>query len=166
MKSTVSSEAIPTAPLNVKERISPPVVIGDSESPNGERGRSLSTQVERRSEKTDFEVNRRVRLSDSYRVSVAAAPRSTQRQFIALARWEGCVVERFASYFLAEVIDLSTDERAMAEFDLDEIGIEDRSLCEPGNLFYWTIGYDVRDGGQRSRASVIRFRRLGMKPGE
>lgn len=83
------------------------------------------------------------------------------RRFIATARWEGVVTERFDTYFEAEVIDLDVDESATAQFDLDDLSYSDRRLCEPGALFYWSIGYDVKDGGQRSRSSVIAFRRLG-----
>ncbi len=83
------------------------------------------------------------------------------RRFLPLARWEGAVIDRFDTYFVAEVIDLDNNERAIAEFDLMEVSESDRALCEPGSLFYWTIGYDIKESGQRSRASVIRFRRLG-----
>jgi hypothetical protein len=84
-----------------------------------------------------------------------------RRHFIPLARWEGAVVERFDSYFIAEVIDMDSDERAIVEFEVSELAIDDVPLCEPGALFYWSIGYEVKEGGQRSRSSVIRFRRLG-----
>ncbi|MFC9809749.1 hypothetical protein [Streptomyces griseoaurantiacus] len=87
--------------------------------------------------------------------------RRDSKQFIALARWEGTVLERYETYFVAEVIDLNTDESATAEFDLRDVTPGDLHLCEPGGLFYWTIGYDVKEGGQRSRTSVIQFRRLG-----
>ncbi|MFD7698026.1 hypothetical protein [Streptomyces sp. NPDC059805] len=87
--------------------------------------------------------------------------RKDSKQFIPLARWEGTVLERYDSYFVAEVIDLNTDESATAEFDLAELTPGDVHLCEPGALFYWTIGYDVKEGGQRSRVSVLLFRRLG-----
>lgn len=83
------------------------------------------------------------------------------RRFIATARWEGVVTERFSTYFEAEVIDLDGDETAAAQFDLADLSDSDRHLCEPGALFYWTIGYDVKEGGQRSRASVVAFRRMG-----
>lgn len=103
------------------------------------------------------------RRSSIIRPLVQVPDRPHNRQFIPLARWEGAVVERFESYFVAEVIDLDSDERAIVEFDLQEISPSDLSLCEPGGLFYWTIGYDVKEGGQRSRASVVRFRRLGAE---
>jgi len=99
-----------------------------------------------------------------YRKPRVRAPRPQRnRQFVALARWEGAVLEKFATYFVAEVIDLDSNERAVAEFDLEELSRADVDLCEPGSLFYWSIGYDVKESGQRNRASVIRFRRLGTE---
>lgn len=93
----------------------------------------------------------------------ASTPKALSRtsHFIRLNAWEGAVTERFDTYFDAEVVDLDTSERAMVEFDLDEIAEDDIQLCEPGALFYWSIGYEVKAGGQRSKSSVIRFRRLG-----
>lgn len=84
-----------------------------------------------------------------------------KRQFQALARWEGAVTELFATYFVAEVVDLDSGERAVAEFEMKELAEFDRALCKPGGLFYWSIGYDIKESGQRYRASTIRFRRLG-----
>ena len=93
---------------------------------------------------------------------VVLPPRELHRRaFTPLSRWEGAVVERFSTYFAAEVVDLRTSERASVEFDLDELTPSDLALCEPGALFYWTTGYETKDSGQRSRVSVINFRRTG-----
>lgn len=83
------------------------------------------------------------------------------RDFIALARWEGAVAERYATYFAAELIDLDTGEHASAEFELSKVKPGDLRLCEPGALFYWSVGYEVKQGGQRVRVSDLRFRRIG-----
>jgi hypothetical protein len=83
------------------------------------------------------------------------------RSFIATGRWEGAVSERMDTYFVAEVVDLDNNERATVEFDLAELSPVDIELCEPGALFYWSIGYEIKDSGQRSRSSVIIFRRAG-----
>ncbi|MFF3376216.1 hypothetical protein ACFYXF_25085 [Streptomyces sp. NPDC002680] len=96
--------------------------------------------------------------NDSFR---RISRRRDSKQFLPLARWEGTVIERYDSHFVAEVIDLDSDESATAEFDIIELTPGDIPLCEPGSLFYWTIGYDIKEGGQRSRVSVLRFRRLG-----
>lgn len=93
---------------------------------------------------------------------VLRPPRSVgSRHFVATGRWEGAVVERLSTHFLADVIDLDSGETAAAEFDLAELTAADVALCEPGGLFYWTIGYEIKDSGQRSRTSVITFRRTG-----
>jgi hypothetical protein len=83
--------------------------------------------------------------------------------FMPSARWEGVVLERFSSYFTAEVIDLILNESAYAEFGIDELSHDDIALCEPGALFYWAVGYRIAPTGQRSRSSVIIFRRLGRQ---
>lgn len=88
-----------------------------------------------------------------------------KRRFIALSKWEGAVLERFDTYFTAEVIDLKSEERAMADFDLRDLADSDVPLCEPGALFYWSIGYEIKESGQRSRVSMVRFRRLGISGG-
>ncbi|MET9912934.1 hypothetical protein ABZZ74_40220 [Streptomyces sp. NPDC006476] len=103
------------------------------------------------------ESTKRVRNNSFRRIE----RRRDSKQFIPLARWEGTVIERYETYFVAEVIDLNTDESATAEFEIGEVTPGDLHLCEPGALFYWTIGYDVKEGGQRSRTSVLHFRRLG-----
>ncbi len=71
------------------------------------------------------------------------------------------MLEVFSSYFEAEVLDLADGEAATVEFDLGEVAPHDVALCEPGALFYWTVGYETKESGQRSRSSVIMFRRSG-----
>jgi hypothetical protein len=68
----------------------------------------------------------------------------------------------FVTYFTAEVIDLRTNKMAIVEFDLNDVSPADRPLCDPGALFYWSVGYDVKRGGQQSRTSILWFRRLGQ----
>lgn len=86
---------------------------------------------------------------------------SRQSRFIPLQKWEGTVVEVLDEGFFARLVDLTSagvDEEA--EFPLEEISTADRSLIAPGAVFYWNIGYFDSLSGQRTRASVIRFRRL------
>jgi hypothetical protein len=62
---------------------------------------------------------------------------------------------------VARLIDQSHDgPDEEAEIPLEEISEEDQALVQPGAIFYWSIGYLDSRGGQRIRASVIRFRRL------
>jgi hypothetical protein len=84
-----------------------------------------------------------------------------QSVFTSLQKWEGVVLEVWEDAFLARLVDLTRpgpDEEA--EFPLDEISEEDRPLVRPGAIFYWNIGYHDSSSGQRTRASIIRFRRL------
>lgn len=81
--------------------------------------------------------------------------------FETLQKWEGVVVEKRKGYFLARLIDLTESRmEEEAEFPLEEVPDEDKILIEPGAVFYWNIGYLNKRGGQKIRASMIRFRRL------
>jgi hypothetical protein len=63
--------------------------------------------------------------------------------------------------FIAVLEDLTSEgENEEAEIPIEEVPASDRGLLEPGAMFYWCIGYLDRVGGQRMRASEIRFRRL------
>ncbi len=84
-----------------------------------------------------------------------------QNIFISLQKWEGIVMDVMDDAFLARLIDLTqkgTDEEA--EFSFDEISEEDKPLIRSGAIFYWNIGYHTSYSGQRTRTSLIRFRRL------
>jgi len=84
-----------------------------------------------------------------------------QNRFVPLQKWEGTVLQVLEDSFFARLVDLTSggvDEEA--EFPVEEISDADRSLITPGAVFYWNIGYIDNISGQRTRASVIRFRRL------
>ena len=93
---------------------------------------------------------------------IAPNPRPVQLAHgVVLQKWEGRVESLADDGFVATLTDTSTggpDE--LAEFPWEEISIGDRALVEPGAIFYWSIGYKDAVSGQRSRESVIRFRRL------
>lgn len=77
-----------------------------------------------------------------------------------LQQWEGVVQEVLADSFTAVLHDrTSSGPDHYAELPVEEISEADRTLLTPGAVFYWWIGYRERVGG-RTRASVIRFRRL------
>lgn len=87
--------------------------------------------------------------------------RPRQEQFVRLQEFEGFVEELRKDSFVARLVD-KTEKREdeQAEFSFEEISPSDRDLIQPGAIFYWTIGYLDRVSGQRTRASVIKFRRL------
>lgn len=83
-----------------------------------------------------------------------------KNRFLELQKWEGIVLQISKDSMVARLIDLSEKEsEGEVEFALDEIHSDDLPLVKPGAIFYWTIGY-LDKGGQRIRASIIRFRRL------
>jgi hypothetical protein len=73
------------------------------------------------------------------------------------------VLELFDTYFVAEVIDLASEERSTVEFEKVEVAPQDLPLLAPGALFYWTIGYETKESGQRVRGSTLMFRRSGER---
>lgn len=89
--------------------------------------------------------------------------RETRERFKALQRWEGTVlrIDRAEASFVARLTDLTQQAPPEeGEFDLQDVPESDRELIRPGSLFYWSIGYLDRPGGQRARSSAVRFRRL------
>jgi hypothetical protein len=84
-----------------------------------------------------------------------------QSFFTSLQAWEGVVTRVMGNAFLARLIDLTqTGADEEAEFSIDDISEEDKALITPGAIFYWDIGYHTSYSGQRTRESMIRFRRL------
>jgi hypothetical protein len=100
--------------------------------------------------------------------SIYAAPVLVPKQvysevprFISLQKWEGSVLEIGEESFTARLIDLTqegVDEEA--EFSKEEVAESDLPLFKPGAIFYWNIGYEDSLTGQRTRVSMMRFRRL------
>ncbi|MCW2973530.1 MAG: hypothetical protein JWN72_1803 [Thermoleophilia bacterium] len=81
--------------------------------------------------------------------------------FLARQEWEGVVVEVREDSFVARLVDArgsGPDEEA--EILIDEVSSFDLPLMIPGSIFYWGIGYREENSGQRTRASILRFRRL------
>ncbi len=85
-------------------------------------------------------------------------------RFEILQRWEGVVESASEDEFEAEISDLTDPSRPneVATFRMDDVSFDDRALVVPGAAFYWCIGYFISEGGQRSRSSMIRFRRLPL----
>lgn len=78
-----------------------------------------------------------------------------------LQQWECVVLEVYEDCFISRLHDLTgkyPDEEA--EFSFEEVSEIDMELLEPGAFFYWNIGYHESKSGQRTRSSIIRFRRL------
>ena len=81
-------------------------------------------------------------------------------RFDALQKWEGRVLEVGDTTFSAVVVGIKDATEEEAEFDLEEVSPDDIDMVEPGAVFYWSIGYRTDPSGERSRCSVLVFRRL------
>lgn len=77
-------------------------------------------------------------------------------------RWKGVVIENNSDTFTAKLEDLNDEETTtfeIAEFDRQEVSPADLGLLSLGAVFYWSVGYDVRNG-QVTKVSDVRFQRL------
>ncbi len=84
-----------------------------------------------------------------------------RERFVSLHKWEGVVTRVAGESFFAKLTSISSDDPdEEAEFALAEISAGDLPLLRVGAVFYWNIGYHDAAGGQRTRGSIIRFRRL------
>jgi hypothetical protein len=94
-------------------------------------------------------------------VIINRASKPLQPRFVSLQKWEGIVDTVLPQSFTARLMDKTNAGPDMeAEFDVEEIDYPDRSLIKPGAVFYWTLGYSDSPTGQRTRLSILRFRRL------
>jgi hypothetical protein len=88
---------------------------------------------------------------------------SLVRSFNIIKEWDGFVVSVGDSMFLARLTDLtspSLPDSEEIEIPVSEIDASMRQQLAPGAFFRWTIGYEIRRGGQKVRASRILLRRL------
>jgi len=81
-----------------------------------------------------------------------------------LQEWDGRVlaIANGGKELVALLRDLTVPSNPEEEITLDmmEVSEGDRPLVLKGALFYWTIGYEYGPGGQLTRFSRIRFRRI------
>lgn len=88
----------------------------------------------------------------------APPPRSS---FRTLQAWEGIVTAVEGQSFSVTLFDLSGNEPdEEAEIDLEDVSVDERDLIAIGAVFLLHVGYSTSEGGQRSRMSILRFRRL------
>lgn len=86
---------------------------------------------------------------------------ASQPRFVTLQKWECWVLEVEKGSFTARLVDQTNrGAEEEAEFSLEEVPLADLPLVKPGAVFYWNIGYSDSLSGQRTRVSIIRFRRL------
>lgn len=94
-------------------------------------------------------------------VSSRAEPASTNSVRVT-HRWEGSVLCIYDDFFEAKLTSL-TDEspEVTAEFSIEDLSEDDRSLLTPGASFYVTAIQERQSGGRIRHSSDVRFRRLG-----
>lgn len=86
---------------------------------------------------------------------------SAKSRFLLHESWEGVVEEVFSTYFSAQIVSsLDSDRAEYVEILVDEVSPADRPLLAEGSMFYWSIGYQESRDGQRTRSSILKFRRL------
>lgn len=97
---------------------------------------------------------------------VRLRPSSTSiRRFTILQQWEGVVDEVGEDSFTAHLRDLTEPDSPLefAEIPiLGNISPIDRALLLPGQVFYWSLGHEIRPPCQVVNASQIRFRRVAQ----
>jgi hypothetical protein len=82
-------------------------------------------------------------------------------QVTVLQKWLGYVERLQGEHFVAIVHDLTSPQNPTEEieFDRTELSKSDLPLLTEGAAFYWSIGYQDTEGGQRERVSMLRFAR-------
>ena len=120
--------------------------------------RQSSDALERFVDTDNSDVARAIRVIEPLVLRHRLPP---QDDVVVLRQWEGRVDELTDGGFIASLSERDgRDPDHTAEFSVEEVSPSDRVLVVPGAVFYWTIGYRDRVTGQRSRESLIRFRRL------
>jgi len=97
------------------------------------------------------------------RTLFVSAPKSS---FVAIAEWEGNVVDIGENGFTAQLVTKTESNIAQTfatqetDFQFDDLDEDDRDLVQKGALFRWVIGYSISPSGGRIRGSRVKFRRL------
>lgn len=88
-------------------------------------------------------------------------PDELKERAVSLQKWEGVVTEVGKDIFRARLLDLTEENpEEEADFSIDEVSEDDRSLIKPGGVFYWSLGYLTTRTGQVIKSSIVKFRRL------
>jgi len=100
----------------------------------------------------DFDVPKQIGLF---------APPAKKNYFNRSQKWIGHILrineDNTFSAKLEDLNDLTTNE--YAEFSLLEVSPDDHELLDVGSVFYWSVGYENKNGTVR-KASVLKFQRL------
>ena len=85
--------------------------------------------------------------------------------FQPITEWLGWVTSMDNGSFTAEVESKDVPgSREIVTFDIADVSEHDLDAVGEGAFFYWSVGYFTQATGQRSRMSLIRFKRLPKWP--
>jgi hypothetical protein len=89
------------------------------------------------------------------------ADRAKKNYFNFSQRWVGNIIKlNNDENFTAKLEDLNDPTTyEIAEFNIRDVPADDKEFLKVGNSFYWSVGYEVKNG-QNRKASVLKFQRL------
>lgn len=136
-------------------------------TPMSERGAQISNHWLRRwrnrtEHAPELDASHEVQ-PDSNSTSISSDDELRRERFLSLQEWEGVVTSISHDSFSAELTDVDQGKlvaEEIADFLLEDLSDEDRSVIRVGSVFRWNIGYSVSPSGQKRRLSQIVFRRL------
>lgn len=120
---------------------------------------------------TDFTVGKSKeepssKVSEQYRDKpvvplVLPVQSAVEDRGVALQKWDGVVTEVKEDTFIARLYDKTADSpEEEAELLIVDISDDDLPLITPGAVFYLSLGYIIKNTGQKFRCPIIKFRRL------
>jgi hypothetical protein len=115
---------------------------------------SVDTSTDQESDAVD--------VPDQFDIASMPEPRRREETHQALRQWEGVVEAVNDDEFEARLsaLDDPTVDDEFVTLETARVAQDDRSLIEPGAVFYWNIGETHTVDGQLRNYSEIRFRRL------
>lgn len=101
-------------------------------------------------------------IPSQFEIHRLPAPSRREETHRALRQWEGVVESVDGDKFVARLtpVDDSSVDDEIVTLETARVARDDRSLIEPGAVFYWNIGETHTVDGQLRNYSEIRFRRL------
>lgn len=88
-------------------------------------------------------------------------PFDYKNYFTKTQNWICHVTDIYDKTFKAKLEEINSPYSTyeIAEFDIDEIDENDKELFRVGAIFYWSVGFEYRNG-TKSRNALMRFKRL------
>lgn len=148
-------------------------VLPSGADDSGLRSDSDDTELPARIIDETVDATSENRKSDTFHTSHGIAPKRMRfhdmrtritlvRQVQILQQWEAVIEEVFKDSVSLKLIDINNSNAMteLAEVSVEDFSPTDEDFIRQGAVFYWTIGYELRKGGQKCRISELRPRRL------